>query len=216
MKFLITAGPTREAIDPVRFLSNRSSGKMGYALAKAALAAGHEVTLVSGPVCLLPPAGAEIVPVTSSDEMFDAVHARVANVDACVLCAAVADFKPAHVAPRKIKKGGTESLTLELVRTRDILLSLRDLPPGASGKKPVVVGFAAETDNVMENARRKLRAKGCALLVVNDVSRPDIGFETDENELTLLYRSGEVRVLSFSKKEALAHDLLQIIVQIPK
>lgn len=216
MKILITAGPTREAIDPVRFLSNRSSGKMGYALAKAALEAGHDVALVSGPVCLEAPAGAEMVRVTSSDEMFEAVHARVADLDVCILCAAVADYRPASVSPRKIKKGDEKSLTLELVPTRDILLSLRDLPPGADGRKPVVVGFAAETNDVLENARRKLRAKGCALLVVNDVSRVDIGFEADENEVTLLYQSGEERMLSFAKKEALARELLKIITQITK
>ncbi len=214
MKFLITAGPTREPIDPVRYLSNRSSGKMGYALARAALDAGHEVVLVSGPVCLAAPEGAAIVRVTTSDEMFDAVHARVGEAEVCVLCAAVADFRPAVVEPRKIKKGDAESRRIELVPTRDILLSLRDLPPPKNGRKPVVVGFAAETDDVMENAHRKLRAKGCALLVVNDVSRADIGFETDENELTLLFASGEIRPLAFSKKDTLAAELIKIICTI--
>ena len=210
MKILITAGPTREPIDPVRFLSNRSSGKMGYAIARAAVAAGHEVTLVSGPVALGAPDGAEVVQVTTSEEMFEAVHSWVDWADVCVLCGAVADFRPASVAPLKIKKSGRGSYTLELVATRDILLSLRDYTRPQDGRRPVVVGFAAETDHVLDNARRKLREKGCDLLVVNDVSRTDIGFENDENELTLLYISGEERALPRARKETLAATLLQI------
>ncbi len=209
MKILITAGPTREPIDPVRYLSNRSSGKMGYAVAQAALDAGHEVVLVSGPVALVPPA-ARTVHVVTSDEMFEAVHSWVAWADVCVLCAAVADFKPASIAPLKIKKGGRENLSLELVATRDILLSLRDVPTAENGHRPIVVGFAAETDSVLENARRKLREKGCTLLVVNDVSRTDIGFENDTNELTLLFSTGEERVLARDKKEVLAATLVNI------
>ena len=204
MKILISAGPTREPIDPVRYLSNRSSGKMGYAIATAALAAGHEVVLVSGPVALAPPTGAEVIPVVTSDEMFGAVHSRVAWADVCVLCAAVADFRPATVAPTKIKKGPRESLTLELVPTRDILLSLR------GRDRPIVVGFAAETDSVLENARRKLHTKGCALLIVNDVSRTDIGFESDENELTLLFANGNERTLTRANKNVLASTLVEI------
>ena len=153
MKFLVTAGPTREPLDPVRYLSNRSSGKMGYAIAQAALDAGHEVVLVSGPVALEPPLGALVVRVTTSEEMFMAVHARVRDADVCVLCAAVADFRPAKVEERKIKKGTRSSLTLELVPTRDILRSLRDLPRTADDPRPIVVGFAAETDNVIAHAQ---------------------------------------------------------------
>ncbi len=216
MKFLITAGPTREPIDPVRYLSNRSSGKMGYAIAQAAIDAGHEVVLVSGPVALTPPPVVDIVHVVTSDEMFEAVHSRVALADVCVLCAAVADFRPASVATTKIKKGKREALTLELVPTRDILLSLRNLPRAAEGNRPVVVGFAAETDAVLENAQRKLRDKGCALLVVNDVSRTDIGFESDENELTLLYASGERCVLPRAKKKVLAASLIEIFGKLIK
>lgn len=216
MKILITAGPTREPIDPVRYLSNRSSGKMGYAIAHAALDAGHEVVLVSGPVALAAPVAARTVRVTTSDEMFDAVHSWVAWADVCVLCAAVADFRPASVAPLKIKKGPRETYTLELVATRDILLSLRDDDALQSGRRPVVVGFAAETDHVLENARRKLRAKGCALLVVNDVSRTEIGFESDHNELTLLFSTGEERVLSRAKKEALATSLIKVFEELFK
>ena len=216
MKFLITAGPTREPIDPVRYVSNRSSGKMGYAIAHAALAAGHEVALVSGPVALVPPMAADTVQVLTSEEMFAAVHSRVAWADVCVLCAAVADFRPASVAPLKIKKGRRKSFTLELVATRDILLSLRDEAASQNGRGPVVVGFAAETDAVLENARRKLRDKGCALLVVNDVSRTGIGFESDENELTLLFSTGEERVLERAKKAELATALIKIFEKLVK
>ena len=216
MRFLLTAGPTREPLDPVRYLSNRSSGKMGYALAHAALAAGHEVTLVTGPVCLPAPPGATMTPVTTADEMFDAVHSRVFNADAIILCAAVADFRPASCSPQKIKKGSAATLLLELVPTRDILFSLRDLPPNQTGHQPIIVGFAAETNDILENARRKLRAKGCALLVVNDVSRADIGFETDRNELTLLFASGEERTLALAQKEVLATELIKIITGLAK
>ena len=204
MKILITAGPTREPIDPVRYLSNRSSGKMGYAIAAAACAAGHEVMLVSGPVALTPPTGVQTIQVVTSDEMFDAVHSRVAWADVCVLCAAVADFRPATVAPLKIKKGERESFTLELIPTRDILFSLR------GRDQPIVVGFAAETDSVLENAQRKLHAKGCALLIVNDVSRTDVGFESEENELTLLFANGDERVLHRANKNVLACALVEI------
>ncbi len=210
MKFLITAGPTREPLDPVRYLSNRSSGKMGYAIAQAALDAGHEVVLVSGPVALALPLGALVINVTTSEEMFMAVHSRVRDADVCVLCAAVADFRPASVEPRKIKKGARSSFTLELVPTRDILLSLRDLPREENDPRPVVVGFAAETDDVLAHAQAKLRAKGCTLLVANDVSRADIGFESDENELTLLFASGEIRTLARSPKNVLAASLVKI------
>ena len=216
MHILLTAGPTREPLDPVRYLSNRSSGKMGYALAHAALAAGHEVTLITGPVCLVPPPAATTIPITTADEMFDAVHSRVSSADIIILSAAVADYRPATVSPHKLKKSSNASLFLELIPTRDILLSLRDLPPNLHGRPPLVVGFAAETNDVLVNARRKLRAKGCALLVVNDVSRADIGFESDHNELTLLFASGEERTLAMTQKEVLAAELVKITTQMIK
>ena len=213
MKILVTAGPTREPLDPVRYLSNRSSGKMGYAVAQAALDAGHEVVLVSGPVALAAPAGAEIISVTTSEEMYEAVHLRVGWADVCVLCAAVADFRPATMEPRKIKKGVRSSLTLELVPTRDILRSLRDLPRTPTDPRPVVIGFAAETNDVLAHAREKLRAKGCALIVANDVSQEGVGFESDENELTLLFASGEIRTFPRAKKGALAVSLVKIFAE---
>jgi phosphopantothenoylcysteine synthetase/decarboxylase len=213
MKFLVTAGPTREPLDPVRYLSNRSSGKMGYAVAAAAVASGHDVILISGPVSLAAPAGAQLLHVTTSEEMFDAVHHWVGDVDVCVLCAAVTDFRPVRVEPRKIKKHGQATVTLTLEPTRDILLSLREV---VRDGRPLTVGFAAETDAVLENARRKLREKGCALLAVNDVSQDGIGFDGDENELTLLFASGEERVLRRARKEVLAAELIKIIAQLWK
>ena len=216
VKILITAGPTREPIDPVRYLSNRSSGKMGYALARAAAAVGHAVTLVSGPVCLLAPGGVEVVRVETSEEMYGAVHARVGTMDACVLCAAVADYRPATVARQKLKKDGAEKMVLELVPTRDILLSLRGLSATEEGEGLVVVGFAAETNDVLANARRKLREKGCSLLVVNDVSRTDIGFESDANEVTLLFANGEERALPLAQKEVLAAQIIKIVADLAK
>ena len=217
MRFLVTAGPTREPLDPVRYLSNRSSGKMGYAIAGAALAAGHEVVLVSGPVALAPPAGARVAAVTTSDEMYEAVHQWVAWADVGVLCAAVADFRPASIETQKIKKGARAGWMLELVPTRDILLSLRDLP-AAPGRAHTarVVGFAAETDDLLAHARRKLREKGCALVVANDVSQHGIGFDSDENALTLLFASGEERTLPRAKKTALATDLVKIFEKLSK
>jgi phosphopantothenoylcysteine decarboxylase/phosphopantothenate--cysteine ligase len=211
MKFLVTAGPTREPLDPVRYLSNRSSGKMGYAIARATASAGHETTLISGPVSLAAPENVRMVRVSSSDEMYEAVHANIDAADVFVMCAAVADFKAAQVSPHKIKKAGREGFQLELVPTRDILLSLRE-----RGVRARVVGFAAETQSLEKNARRKLREKGCALVIGNDVSREGIGFESDENELTLFFASGEVRLLPRASKNHLAVQLIEIFAELYK
>jgi phosphopantothenoylcysteine decarboxylase/phosphopantothenate--cysteine ligase len=205
MKVLITAGPTREPIDPVRYLSNRSSGKMGYALAEAALEAGDEVVLISGPVNLAPPAGARLIPVVTADEMHDAVHAEIDGIDLAILCAAVADFKPAHVATHKIKKeNGIASI--ELVPTRDILASLGAFPQ----KKFYLAGFAAETDEIDANAREKLRKKNCDAIVANDVSRPGLGFESDFNAATVFLADGSSRVLSANTKKNIAAQLVKL------
>src|SRR5580765_6783461 len=155
-RVLVTAGPTRELIDPVRYISNRSSGKMGYAIAEAALEAGHEVILISGPVKLDPPRDAKFVLVSASDEMFDAVHRHADQSDVCILCAAVADYKPAKVSPVKIKKRAG-NLSLELIPTRDILDSLGR----RQNRQFILVGFAAETNDVEQNAAQKLHAKNC-------------------------------------------------------
>lgn len=202
MTFLITAGPTREPIDPVRYISNRSSGKMGYAIAEAALDAGHDVILISGPVNLAPPRDAKFISVSTGDEMFDAVHQHADSSNICVLCAAVADYKPAQVSPVKIKKCAAQ-VSLELVPTRDILQSLGL----KEDRKFLLVGFAAETDHLEANAAKKLREKNCDIIVANDAR---IAMETDENELLILFRDGETKKISRSSKKNLARELVKI------
>jgi len=204
VKFLVTAGPTREPIDPVRFISNRSSGKMGYAIADAAVKAGHEVILISGPVALMPPRGVEFTGINTSDEMYDAVHAQLEGIDIIVMSAAVADFKPENYIPTKIKKHrGLERISL--APTRDILASLAKFK-----NKFTVVGFAAETESLRENALKKLREKKCDLIIGNDVSRMDTGMESDDNEITLFYKSGRIDSIPRAKKTQLAKKLVKI------
>jgi phosphopantothenoylcysteine decarboxylase/phosphopantothenate--cysteine ligase len=205
VRFLITAGPTREPIDPVRYISNRSSGKMGYAIAEAALAEGHDVTLISGPAIVEPPRDANLIPVSTSDEMFEAVHRDADKCDICVLCAAVADYKPANVSSTKIKKRGAK-FSLELIPTRDILDSLGH----KQDRQFILVGFAAETDHVEENAAKKLRAKNCDMIVANDVSSADSGMESDMNEVTILFRDGEKKRVFRAPKKIIARDLVKI------
>jgi phosphopantothenoylcysteine decarboxylase/phosphopantothenate--cysteine ligase len=208
VKFVVTAGPTREPLDPVRYLSNRSSGKMGYAIAAAALEAGHEVVLISGPVALAAPGRAEVVAVTTGEEMFTAAAARFAGCDVFVMCAAVCDYKPTRYAPQKMKKeGGTFSLALE--PTRDILSSLTNTPHAC-----FVVGFAAETQELRAHARDKLAKKKCDLLVANDVGKSDIGMDSDENELHIFFKDGLEKKLSRGKKTELARALLKIILDV--
>ncbi|MES2981280.1 MAG: phosphopantothenoylcysteine decarboxylase [Verrucomicrobiota bacterium] len=202
MKILITAGPTREAIDPVRFLTNRSSGKMGYAIADAAVHAGHQVLLISGPTSLDVPAGVDFVPVESAAEMYEVVARYLPKMGAAFFAAAVADFTPAEISSQKIKKNG-EKMILELVKTKDILGSARE----AMGFEGFLVGFAAETENLEANAREKLKKKGCDLIVANDVSRSDIGFDSEENEAQLVFKD---RTESFDK--APKHDLAMYLI----
>ena len=206
MKFLITAGPTREPIDPVRYLSNRSSGRMGYAIAQAALDAGHEVILISGPVALPAPPRAQMVHVTTADEMYDAVHANLSGIDIAVLCAAVADFKPAVVAPHKVKKREGVPV-IELVPTRDILASLGALPE----KKFLLAGFAAETEDLEKNAREKLEKKRCDVVIANDVSAPGLGFESEENEVCIFLPDQTSRVMPRAAKRDIAIGLVKIL-----
>ena len=204
MRFLITAGPTREPIDPVRYLSNRSSGKMGYAIAEAAIGAGHEVILISGPVTMPRPRGAAVIAVSTSDEMFDAVMQQAGNCDILVMCAAVADYKPAKVSKSKIKKRDAE-LSLELKPTRDILASLpKDRPYR-------VIGFAADTDEIEANAVQKLRAKHCDAIVANDAR---VAMEADENEVTVLFRDGSKQKISRARKEIIARELVIIFEKV--
>ena len=205
MKIVVTAGPTREPIDPVRFISNRSSGKMGYALAETALELGHEVTLISGPTALTPPHGARMVYITTSDELHDAVHAQVRHCDVLVMCAAVADYKPAVTAAQKMQKQ-TGEFALRLAPTRDILASLPQ-----ENRSYLVVGFAAETHNLEASARRKLFAKHCDMIVANDVSGTDCGMESDDNAVTIFFRDGESETISRAPKKNIARALMKIV-----
>jgi len=207
VRFLITAGPTREPLDPVRYLSNRSSGKMGYAIAAAALVEGHEVTLISGPVALSAPSGAQRVHVTTGDEMFAATSAHFPLCDVFVMCAAVCDYRPAQYVSQKMKK--RPRFSLELEPTRDILASLTSQPHDC-----FVVGFAAETEALVANAQRKLIEKNCDLLVANDVSRADLGMDADENELLIFSKNDAPKKLSRQKKTELARALLKIILEV--
>ncbi len=204
MKILVTAGPTREYADPVRFLSNRSSGKMGYAIARAALARGHDVVLVSGPVSLAAPPGARLLAVETADEMLKAVLDTVEWCDALIMAAAVADWRPARKSPRKLKKREMEPV-LKLEPTPDILSSVRP----RKGRR-IFVGFAAETENIAAAARAKLREKGLDMIVANDVSKPDSGFDVDTNRAVLISAddaTGQVE-LPLMTKDALADRIL--------
>ena len=207
MKFVVTAGPTREPLDPVRFLSNRSSGKMGYAIAAAALEEKHEVILISGPVALAAPSGARLVQVTTGEEMFAATSAEIGRCDVLVMCAAVCDYKPAQYSEEKMPKE-REPFSLALVPARDILASLTSAPHDC-----FVAGFAAETQALRANAARKLRAKNCDLLVANDVSREDIGMDSEENELVIFFKNGEEQKLPRGKKIELARQLIKIFLE---
>jgi phosphopantothenoylcysteine decarboxylase/phosphopantothenate--cysteine ligase len=205
VRFVVTAGPTREAIDPVRFISNRSSGKMGYAIAEAAIEAGHSVTLISGPATVAPPAGAQFISIVTSDELYDAVHRATRKCDVLVMCAAVSDYKPARVGLRKIKKRKAR-FALELIPTRDILASLPK-----EHREFLVVGFAAETHDLEKNARKKLREKNCDVIIANDVSKTDSGMESNENAVTIFFRNAESRTISRSSKKIIARELVKII-----
>lgn len=203
MHILITAGPTREPLDPVRYLSNRSSGRMGFALAEAAVRAGHTVTLLAGPVSIPAPAGIRRVDVMTAADMYAAVRSHLGPADVAIFAAAVADYAPVAPAARKIKKA-EETLTLELKRTPDILGSVRR----DFGWHGFLAGFAAETDHVLDHAMAKLQSKDCDLIVANDVSLPGAGFDSTNNAATLLFKTGEVRPLPLMTKAELA----QIIV----
>jgi phosphopantothenoylcysteine decarboxylase / phosphopantothenate---cysteine ligase len=206
-RVLVTAGPTREALDPVRFVGNRSSGKMGYALAAAARDRGADVVLISGPTALQPPAGVEIVHVTTAAEMHETVAARAAASDVVIMAAAVADYTPAASASQKIHKD-QDSITLTLVRTPDIIGELGRKRGGSD--RPILVGFAAETNDVVVQARKKRKEKGVDLVVVNDVSRSDAGFEVDNNEVTIVSADGEEAV-PLQTKVAVANRVLDRI-----
>jgi phosphopantothenoylcysteine decarboxylase/phosphopantothenate--cysteine ligase len=205
---VVTAGPTVEDIDPVRFVSNRSSGRMGYRLAEAAGDRGARVVLVSGPTTLPAPRGVELLRVRSAEEMARAVAERAVDASVVAMAAAVSDYRPAAVAPRKIKKseGG---VTLELVRTPDILRSLGEAKGGR-----FLVGFAAETDALLENARKKLREKKLDLIVANDVSQDGAGFGTETNAATLLDSSGGTVEVPRTSKRQLADKIWDRVAEL--
>lgn len=205
---VVTAGPTHEAIDPVRFLTNRSSGKMGFAVAKAASRRGAEVILVSGPSACEVPVGVAWVPVRSAEEMYRAVLEVYPRATAVVMAAAVSDFRPVRQEAQKIKKSEA-GLTLQLEKTPDILEEL-----GRRKGKQILVGFAAETESLIENAEEKRKKKNLDLIVVNDVSRSDIGFQSDRNEVKCIRRDGQVEELPLMSKEELAHRILDRIVDL--
>jgi phosphopantothenoylcysteine decarboxylase/phosphopantothenate--cysteine ligase len=206
-RVLVTAGPTREPIDPVRYISNRSSGKMGYGVAAAALRRGAAVTLVSGPTTISPPAGAVFVPVQTAEEMREAVLHHLPSATIVVKAAAVADYRVKEPAATKIK--GKRELSIDLAPNPDILAEVAARRTGA-----FLVGFAAETDAVAANARAKLQAKGVDLLVVNDVSRVGIGFDADDNEVLLLDRWGGERPLPRMAKTAVADAILSAVLSL--
>jgi phosphopantothenoylcysteine decarboxylase/phosphopantothenate--cysteine ligase len=210
VKVLVTAGPTREPIDPVRFLTNRSSGKMGYTLAGAFLHEGHSVLLISGPTALDVPEGVDFIPVETAAEMHAAVERYIGKMDVAVFAAAVADYTPTQVVPQKIKKSG-DTLTLELVRTADILGSARE----KFGFTGILIGFAAETENLEANAREKLIRKQCDLIIANDVSQPGIGFDSDENQVLLVYPDRTEAIPRASKHE-ISLQLVDAIVAVKR
>jgi phosphopantothenoylcysteine decarboxylase / phosphopantothenate---cysteine ligase len=205
---LVTAGPTREPIDPVRYISNRSSGKMGYAIAEAARRRGAQVTLVSGPTSVPAPVGVELTRVKTASEMHAAVMAAAPRHQIVIKAAAVADFAPAQVAERKIKKTAADELTITLRKNPDILADVARVTP-----RPFIVAFAAETDMVEQNAREKLDRKGADLIVANDVADVSIGFDSDQNEVLVIGREGEVVRIARAAKPVIANRLLDLIVQ---
>lgn len=205
-KVLVTAGPTREAIDPVRYVSNRSSGKMGYALAEAARRRGAQVTLVSGPTALPAPAGVRSIAITTAEEMLAAVTGEADGHDLLIMAAAIADFAPAAPAARKIKKtADSDELVLTLTKTPDILKAI-----SGRERRPFLVAFAAETENVETHAKRKLEEKGADLIVANDVSDRAIGFDSDHNEAVVYALDGGATKIERADKLTVANRILDL------
>jgi phosphopantothenoylcysteine decarboxylase/phosphopantothenate--cysteine ligase len=204
-KVIITAGPTREAIDPVRYITNRSSGKMGYAIAAAARSRGAKVTLISGPVSIPEPRGVEVLRVETAEEMYEATHERIGEADLFIAAAAVSDYRAADAASQKIKKT-KDTMTLDLVRSPDILASV-----AALGDAPFTVGFAAETNNVRDYALAKLERKNLDMIVANRVGR-DCGFDHDDNAADVLWSGGEKSFARMAKTE-LANELVDLVAE---
>ncbi|MBA3986758.1 MAG: bifunctional phosphopantothenoylcysteine decarboxylase/phosphopantothenate--cysteine ligase CoaBC [Flavobacteriales bacterium] len=208
-KVLITAGPTHEAIDPVRFISNHSSGKMGFEIAHAAYNLGAEVILIAGPTSsTLLNKQIKIIAVTSAEEMYNACHEYYGSMDIAILSAAVADYKPKYTASQKIKKA-TATLSIELEPTKDILASL-----GAIKKNQLLVGFALETDNEVKNAKNKLKKKNLDLIVLNSLNDKGAGFKSDTNKVTIINKKGNLKVFDLKSKQEVAKDLLNEIIHL--
>jgi phosphopantothenoylcysteine decarboxylase/phosphopantothenate--cysteine ligase len=208
-RILVTAGPTHESIDPVRFITNHSSGKMGYALARVARRRGAEVVLVSGPTSLPAPYGnIKMVSVKSAEEMRKAVFAHLKDCSVVIKAAAVSDYRPEEVSQTKLKKTAL-SVSLELERTRDILGEI-----GKRKGKRILVGFAAETGDLVSNAKKKLKEKNLDLIVVNDVTKPGAGFASETNQINLLYPSGEVKEVPLMSKEEVSQVILDEVVKL--
>jgi phosphopantothenoylcysteine decarboxylase/phosphopantothenate--cysteine ligase len=210
LKVMVTAGPTVEAIDPVRYITNRSSGKMGYAVARAAVMRGAEVTLISGPTALSPPTGTIMVRINTAEEMRNAVFENHEKMDIIIKAAAVADYRPSQSADHKIKKTEND-ISINLVRNPDILSEL-----GRSTSKPgrILVGFAAETENVLDNAKEKMTRKNLDMIVVNDVTRKDAGFDVDTNRVSFIFKDGSNEELPLLTKDEVADHLLDKIKSI--
>jgi phosphopantothenoylcysteine decarboxylase / phosphopantothenate---cysteine ligase len=206
-KVVITAGPTREAIDPVRYISNYSSGKMGYALAQAAVEAGAQTILITGPTQLTPPADVQSINVVSADEMLQASLVHATGCHLFIAAAAVADYRPSKTASQKMKKNGAHSLTLELVENPDIVATVAALEI-----KPFTVGFAAESENLLENAQLKLKKKNLDLIIANNISHKGIGFNSDNNAVTLVDRHMSLDISQRSKQQ-LARELIALIAK---
>jgi phosphopantothenoylcysteine decarboxylase / phosphopantothenate---cysteine ligase len=212
-KLLVTAGPTHEAIDSVRFIANRSSGKMGYAIARAAAARGAKVTLISGPTNLAPPLGVELVGVASALQLEEAVSSRFVGSDVVVMSAAVADYRMQSISVQKLKKEELgETPQLRLTKNPDVLAGLGRARRDAPGRRPVLVGFAAETDHLESRARAKLATKGCDIVVANDVSQKDAGFEVDTNRVTIVGPGDAVADLPLASKDEVAHLILDRVL----
>lgn len=204
-KVVITAGPTQEAIDPVRYISNHSSGKMGFAVAAAAAEAGAQVTLITGPVYLATPDRVSRVDVVSAQDMYSASLDRAKNADIFIATAAVADYRMAEPAPEKIKKTAAEGMTIKLIKNPDIVAAIAQLSP-----KPFTVGFAAETQNLIAYAEKKIIDKNLDMIIANDVSRRDIGFNSDDNAVTAIWIGGN-QVLPLANKRQIAKQLVDLI-----
>lgn len=207
-KLLITAGPTYEAIDPVRFIGNHSSGKMGYELAKKAADLGAKVYLISGPTALsIKNQNIEVIAVFSAHEMFEAAHRHFGEADVVIAAAAVADYRPKSIAPQKIKKN-TETLSIELEKTKDILASL-----GTIKEKQILVGFALETENEIENAKKKLKKKNLDIIVLNSLNDAEAGFGKDTNKITMIFKNEEMINFDVKSKSEVSEDIFQQILK---